>query len=282
MNVQDANTFNAAQLILQDAYRVHKINTDFARGLYAGLSQIALIKIAAGGLLRPEAWQQLCAGIDVLTGRPLAEMEVEVGPSKHSVPNILAMLARMSFDWTPRPTLFNELNIAITRTLFVMPDDKEHTAHDIDIAISVFNQIAMQMANLIAEWLLVGKLDDVEGRRLVMFQYAEAAEVAYLSTITAYIGEREVQQISVLARASLDAWAQKHHAEAVANPAQVNGVIPFNAVLLGVVFRDIEKAEELLLCSTDVLYNPEYKDMRPVDRDYIYFHRAMGRLPSEG
>lgn len=282
MNVQESKTFNSAQLVLQDAYRVHKINTDFARGLYAGVSQLALIKMASGGLLRPEAWQQLCTGIDALTGRPLAEMEVEVGPSKHSVPNILAMLARMTFDWTPRPALFADLRVAITRTLFDTPADKEVTAHDVDIAIAVFNQVAMQMANLIAEWLLVGNQADVEGRRLVIFHYAEATEIAYLSTITPYIGEHEVQQVSILARASLEAWANKHKAEAVANPAQVNGVIPFNAVLLGVVFRDIEKAEELLLCSTDVLYNPEYKDMRPVDRDYIYFHRALGRLPSEG
>ena len=281
MNVQNKETFNAAQLIMQDAYRVHKITVDFSQGLYAGVSQVALIQMAKGGLLNPSAWQDLCTGIDALTGKPLAEMEIDVGPTRHSVPNILAILARLEFDWTPRQGLFNELNEAMTKTLLAKGPEDEITVHEIDTVVSVFNQIAMQMANLIAEWLLVGDLEKTAARTMVTCAYGTAAEVAFMSTIAAYISEGSVGSLVELTRQTLETWATRHRAEAMKNPATISGVIPFNAVLIGTVYRDIEKAEELVLCSSDVQYNPEYKGMRQVDRDYIYFHRVLGRLPSE-
>lgn len=283
MKVQEKTSYNAAQLLLQDAYRVHKVTVDFGQGLYAAVSQIALIRIAKGALLRPDAWQDFCVGIDTLTGKPIAEMEVDLGPTRHSVTNILALLARLDFDWTPRPALYADMNVAITKLLLGKgPEDEAPTVHEVDTVVGVYNQIAMQMSNLIAEWLLVGDVSKADARALVTCNYAEAINTAFMSTIAAYLPEAVAGNLIHMARQVLEAWTVRHRDEAMKNPATISGVIPFNAVLIGTVFSDIEKAEEVALCSNDVQYNPEYKGMRQVDRDYIFFHRVLGRLPSEG
>lgn len=277
MRVQTQNEFTPMQKVLAEAFRVHKINVTFSPALFPASAYMAIWGLARVGLERPHFWQEFAAGIDALTGKPLAEMRLKVGPTEFSVHDILSMLARMEFDLTPRQSIHNDFSLAIARTLLSDPDITANDADHVETAMAVYRQIAIQLMDLTAEWLLVnfGKAPSVVE---AIAPIANAIDANLRSYLSLYIPEGMEIGLEEKLRVAIYDWASHYSPQAIANPGPVKGVVLWSGALLRTIMSDIPGAEEYLLSSSDVQYNKEYEGIPQVDRDYIYFHRVVGAI----
>lgn len=275
MQTQEPTAYNPEQKMLADAYRVHKINSSYMKGLHSGTSQLAVIRLAQGGRVSPEFWQQMCTGIDRTAPKPLGEMSLNIGPVEVSVHDILAMVSKIALDLTPRISLYPEMNLAIARALLDEPEMAATELDKIDTAVTVFHQVAIQFFNLACEWYLHSN-EDTEARQMFSSLTANAVDIMLRSSIFHYVPEANQADCEALANKALADWAARHYEAAKAKPGPVNSYIPFVAIITAVVLSDIPNAEELLLASNAAIYNPEYKSLQDIDRAYIVFHQALG------
>lgn len=275
MQTQAPIDYTPEQKVLADAYRVHKVNASFMKGLHSGVAQLAVIRLAQGGRVAPEFWQQLCTGIDKFAPTPLGEMKLNIGPVEVSVHDVLAMVSTANLDLKPRVSLYPEMNLAVARSLMNEPEMAENELDKIDTAVTVYHQVAIQFFNLACEWYL-HSTEASEARNMFSSLVANAVDIMLRSSIFHYVPEANQANCEAIADAALYQWAERHAEAAKAKPGPVNSYIPFVAIITAVVFSDIANAEELLLASNAAIYNPEYKALQEMDRAYIVFHQALG------
>lgn len=277
MNTQEQATYNAAQKRLADVYRVHKVNSSFMKGLHSGVCQLAVMRLAQGGRVAPEFWQELCTGIDKQTKSSLAEMKVNIGPVEVSVHDVLAMVSQAKLDLTPRNSIYKDMNLAVARALLGNDELRENDVDQIDTAVTVYHQIAIQFFNLACEWYLMNQ-ESGASRQMFSSLVSNAIDVLVRSSIIHYVPETNTANIEDIVNGALQAWAVRHYEKAAEKPGPVNSYVPFVATMVALCFSDIEDADEILLASNAAIYNPEYKALQDVDRAYIVFHQAMAKV----
>lgn len=276
MRTQTADQFTPMQTTLAAAFRVHKINVTFSPALFPASAYMSIWGLARLGRNSPPFWQEFIGGIDALTGKPLAEMQVKIGPATFSVHDILVLLSRMEFDLTPRNDIHGDFSVAVARALLANPDITSTDVDQVETAMAVYRQIAIQLIDLVAEWLLVnsGNASIVEA----IGPIADAMEANLRAYLSLYIPAGMEDNLGYKLREGIYNWARHYGPQSVANPGPVKGVIMWSGALLRTILSDIPGAEEYLLSSSDVQYNKEYEGIPQVDRDYIYFHRVIGAV----
>lgn len=280
MQVQDNKDYTPMQIIMADAYKVHKVTANFTPALYPNSAYMAIAKLAAWGLRSPEAWQIVIAGIDSLTKKPLGEMTVPLGDTTHSVHDILVLIARMEFDYTPRNEIHADFALAITRAMMQDNSIAMDNVDMVETAMAIYRQIAPSIMNLLAEWMLVnhGKRLHIEVEMAAVI--GEAMEVSLRAYLPYYIPQAMEPTFALDIRMAILNWVEHYSPQAIATPGPVNGMVMWNGVLIRTIFRDIPKAEEYILSSVNVQYHDQYKGLPQLDRDYIYFHRVLAEAES--
>lgn len=274
MNVEKPESYSPIQKAMADAFRVHKINASLTPSLYPASAAFAIWGLTRMGVTNPAVWQELVSGIDRLTQSPLAEMAIEVGPGKFTVHNVLVLLSTMSFDLTPRLSIYDEFQLAVAQTLMGDASLTAENADGIETAMAVYRQLTVQLFNLVTEYMLV----NYQSASLlqVVQPVTDGMAAIMLTYMGAQVPEAMRETLALDLRVAAMDWAAHYGPQVGETHGPLQGIILWNGVLLRTVLKDVEQAEEYMLSSSNVQYDEAYKALPQIDRDYIYFHRVVG------